>query len=71
VERIAGVDEGDKENFRKLCADLTNHFRGISIDFELCWKRAQETVERQLEDNPQIMEMIQQRAVELRTSFGF
>jgi len=66
----SGGDEGDKEKFRKLCADLTNHFGGISIDVELCWKRAQNTVKRQLEDDPQIMIMIQQRAVELRSSFG-
>ena len=66
----SGGDEGDKENFRKLCAELTNHFGGISIDVELCWKRARDTVKRQLEDDPQIMDLIQQRAAELRPSFG-
>jgi hypothetical protein len=67
----SGGDEVDKENFSKLCTDLINHFGGISIDVELCWKRAQDAVKRQLEDDPHIMEMIQQRALELRPLFGF
>jgi hypothetical protein len=67
----SGGDEADKQNFRKLCVDLTDHFGGISIDVELCWQRAQDAVKRQLEDDPHIMEMILQRAAELRPSFGF
>jgi hypothetical protein len=67
----SGGDEIDKENFRTLCADLTRHFGGISIDVEFCWRRAQDTVKKQLEEDPNIMKMIQQRAMELRPLFGF
>jgi hypothetical protein len=67
----SGGDEVDKQNFKKLCADLTHHFGGISIDVEQCWRWAQESVKKQLEDDPHIMEMIQRRAAELRYSFGF
>jgi hypothetical protein len=38
---------------------------------EQCWRWAQESVKKQLEDDPHIMEMIQRRAAELRYSFGF
>jgi hypothetical protein len=47
----SGGDEGDEQDFRKLCVDLSNHFGGISIDVELCWQRAQDAVKRQLEDD--------------------
>jgi hypothetical protein len=63
-------DEGDKARFNKLCVDLTNHFGGISIDVERVWWQAQDAVTKQLEDDPNIMEMIQRRAVELRSSLG-
>lgn len=67
----SGGDEGDKQNFRKLCADLTHHLGGISIDVEQCWKWAQDSVKRQLEDDPRLMEIIRQRGAELQSSFGF
>jgi hypothetical protein len=66
----SGGDEEDKAIFGRLCADLMNHFAGISIDTERVWNLAQDTVTRQLEDDPKIMETIQQRALELRSSLG-
>jgi hypothetical protein len=66
----SGGDEGDKEKFRRICAELTSRLGGIRIDVELVWKLAQDTVQKQLEDDPQIMEMIRQRADELRSLFG-
>jgi hypothetical protein len=66
----SGGDEGDKEKFGRICAELTSRLGGIRIDVEVVWKLAQDTVQKQLEDDPQIMEMIRQRAVELRSLFG-
>jgi hypothetical protein len=67
----SGGDEGDKEKFRRICTELVRHFGGIKIEFELVWKLAQDAVQRQLEHDPQILKMIQQRAVELRSAFRF
>lgn len=62
----SGGDEGDKARFDKLCVDLMNHFGGILIDVERVWRQAQDTVTKQLEDDPNIMEMIQRRADAIR-----
>jgi hypothetical protein len=67
----SGGDEGDKVKFMRICAELTAHFGGITIDVELVWKQAQDRVKRQLEDDPHIMATILQRAIDLRPSFGF
>ena len=66
----SGGDEGDREKFRRICAELISHFGGIRIDVESVWRQAQETVEKQLENDPQIMQKIHQRAAELRSSFS-
>ncbi|WP_158790586.1 hypothetical protein [Granulicella sp. L60] len=63
-----GGDEEDKAIFLRLCVALTNHFGGISIDAERVWSLAQDEVTKQLEDDPKVMELIQQRALELRSS---
>jgi hypothetical protein len=63
----SGGDEGDKGKFQRICADLIRHFGGIKIDVELAWTLAQDTVEQQLNDKPQILEKIQQRAAEIRS----
>jgi hypothetical protein len=66
----SGGDDGDKQIFMGRCAELVSHFGGISIDAEMVWTRARKAVERQLEEHPQIMELIQQRAIELRPLLG-
>lgn len=65
-----GGDDGDKEIFKRKCAELVSHFGGISIDIEAVWTRAQKAVEKQLEEHPQIMELILNRAAELQPLFG-
>lgn len=65
-----GGDEGDKEKFRRECAELIQHFGGITIDVEVCWRTAQRRVEQQLVDNPILLEKILQRADELRPQLG-
>jgi hypothetical protein len=66
-----GGDLEDKRLFIQECADLVRHFGGISINAEQIWAWAQQEVSRQLDSNPMLMQLIQNRAEELRVLFGF
>jgi hypothetical protein len=64
-----GGDKADKEKLRRICTEIAAHF-GVPINAEMVWTRAQKEVERRLQEEPLIMELIQQRAIELRPLLG-
>ena len=66
-----GGDVGDKRECEKFCDDLRRQYPNLQIDVEERWRQARATVEGQIETNPLILEMIQQKAMELRKAFGF
>ncbi len=68
---VDGGDVEDKRLFFQDCADLVNHIGGISIDAEEVWRWAQAEICRQLDVDPELMDLIQKRAEELKALFGF
>jgi len=66
-----GGDVGDKRECERFCADLRRQYPNLQIDVEERWREARAAVEGQIETNPLILEIIQQKAVELREAFGF
>ena len=65
-----GGDRGDKREFEKFCADLQAQYPNLQTDIEERWRQARAAVEEQIENNPIILEIIQQKAIELRKAFG-
>ncbi len=64
-----GGEEGDRLAFNNDCAQLVAHFGGISINTDLFWAWARQSVERDLEEFPDRMESIQILALELLPQF--
>ena len=64
-----GGEEGDRLAFNNDCAQLAAHFGGISINTDLFWAWARQSVERDLEEFPDRMESIQILALELLHQF--
>ncbi len=66
-----GGDHGDKIQFEKFCVELRQRYPFLQIDTETCWGRGRAEVERQLESDPTILEVIQRKGAELRGPLGF
>lgn len=64
-----GGDQDDKERFERLC-EMFNQDPKVRMDFEEWWKKAQSTVTEMLDKKPEIMDVINQQALELRPQFG-
>jgi hypothetical protein len=64
-----GGDQDDRERFEHLC-DMLNQDPNVKVNFAEWWKRAQDTVAKMLDENPSLMDVINQQALELREKFG-
>jgi hypothetical protein len=64
-------EEGDRRKFFALCEQLKDHPYAPRVDVDMFWAIAKDIVRRQLDSEPTLMQLIHEKAAELRPRLGF
>lgn len=64
-----GGDSDDKARFQQLCNEFNKRTPDLHLDWQHCWKLAQDSITKDLE-NPQLVDAIKTAAADLRGKFG-